>query len=89
MHISAALRAALIALSVGICPLTLAENDLRWGAGMNGYPDGFIGKLLIPLIYPEGLTRPLQIALGLVVLLLNGTACGLLVLKRKGSRRSL
>ena len=83
MHIPAALWAVLIALSGGICPLTLVENDLRWGAGMNGYPDGFIGTLLIPLIYPEGLTRPLQIALGLGVLLLNGAVYGLLILKRK------
>ena len=71
IHIPAAVWAALIALTGGLCPLTEWENTLRRNAGMAGYPEGFIGSLLIPLIYPLGLTRPLQMVLGAVVLLLN------------------
>ena len=75
-HVPAAVWAAMIALTGGLCPLTEWENALRRNAGMAGYPEGFIGSLLIPLIYPSGLTRPLQMVLGGVVLLLNTLGYG-------------
>ncbi|MBC2734128.1 MAG: DUF2784 domain-containing protein [Desulfobacteraceae bacterium] len=87
IHIPAAVWAALIALLGGICPLTELENDLRRGAGMAGYADGFIGSLLLPIVYPRGLTRSLQIGLGMGVLLLNGFGYGLLLLRRRAQRR--
>lgn len=87
IHLPAALWAALVALLGGICPLTELENDLRQGAGMAGYADGFIGSLLIPLIYPHGLTRSLQIGLGVAVALLNGIGYGLLLRRRRAARR--
>ncbi len=87
LHIPAAVWAALIALVGGICPLTELENSLRHGAGMAGYPDGFVGSLLIPIIYPHGLTRFLQIMLGVSVIGLNGVAYGLLLKRRMRSRR--
>jgi Protein of Unknown function (DUF2784) len=49
------------------CPLTLLENDLRRHAGEAGYRGGFIDHYLISLIYPPGLTRGMQIGLGLLV----------------------
>ncbi|MBP6483572.1 MAG: DUF2784 domain-containing protein [Rhodoferax sp.] len=50
--------------SGGICPLTPLENRLRWRAGDDGYHSGFIAHYLIPIIYPEGLTRDWQMVLG-------------------------
>jgi len=87
VHLPAAVWAALIALLGGICPLTELENDLRQSAGMAGYSDGFIGSLLMPLIYPHGLTRSLQIGLGVGVALLNGIGYGLLIRQRRAARR--
>jgi hypothetical protein len=86
IHFPAAVWAALIALLGGICPLTELENDLRHSAGMAGYSDGLVGSLLIPLIYPHGLTRSLQIGLGVGVLLLNGIGYGLLFWQRRAAR---
>jgi hypothetical protein len=87
IHLPAAAWAALIALAGGLCPLTEWENALRRAAGMAGYPEGFIGSLLIPLIYPGGLTRSLQIGLGGLVLLLNAVGYGLLMRQRRAKRR--
>jgi hypothetical protein len=87
IHLPAAIWAALVTLLGGICPLTELENALRHGAGMAGYPDGFVGSLLLPLIYPHGLTRSLQIGLGVAVVMLNGIGYGLLFWQRKTTRR--
>ena len=71
MHVPAALWAAAVEFAGWICPLTHLENHFRLKAGMAGYPGGFIEHYLIPVIYPEALTRGLQIALGIGVLSLN------------------
>ena len=46
-----------------------------WGAtgipGEAGYAGGFVKHYLVPVIYPAGLTRERQIALGLGVATLN------------------
>jgi hypothetical protein len=36
-----------------------------------GYSDGFVSHYIMPIIYPAGLTRGLEIAIGLVVLVIN------------------
>jgi hypothetical protein len=61
-----------------ICPLTPLENRLRRAAGEAGYAQGFIEHYLLPLIYPAGLTREIQIALGLFVLGVNALVYGYL-----------
>jgi hypothetical protein len=40
-------------------------------AGGTGYETGFIEHYLLPLLYPPGLTRGLQIGLGILVLTVN------------------
>ena len=54
-----------------ICPLTPLENRLRVLAGQQGYEGGFIEHYLMAVIYPEGLTREVQVVLGALVLLSN------------------
>lgn len=54
-----------------ICPLTLQENRLRQMGGEAGYAGAFVKHHLVPVIYPAGLTREWQIALGLGVATLN------------------
>jgi Protein of Unknown function (DUF2784) len=68
-HIPAALYGALVEFAGFTCPLTLLENDLRRHAGERGYHGGFIDHYLVKVIYPPGLTRGMQIGLGLLVLL--------------------
>ena len=76
-HLPAAVWGAAIALGGFICPLTPLENWLRERAGGVAYTTGFIEHYLMPVLYPVGLTRPIQIAAGLFVLALNGVLYGL------------
>ena len=71
LHLPAALWGAVIEFRGGVCPLTPLENALRALGGDAGYPSGFIAHYLWPLIYPSGLTRELQIGLGLAVVVIN------------------
>jgi len=71
VHLPAAAWGALIEFTGWICPLTPWENALRARAGDSGYAGGFIEHYLVPLLYPNGLTPRLQVALGLAVVALN------------------
>ena len=71
LHFAALVWAAFIEFSGGICPLTPLENRLRRLAGGEGYGGGFIAHYLTPVIYPEGLTREWQLALGVGVIVIN------------------
>ena len=71
-HLPAAVWGVLIELVGSICPLTPLEQYLRQRGGEPGYAGDFIGHYLIAAIYPAGLTRGIQVALGASVLLFNG-----------------
>lgn len=71
VHLPAAVWGALIELIGWVCPLTPLENSLRRLGGEAGYTGGFIDHYIIALIYPEGLTRAMQLALGSAVVALN------------------
>ena len=83
LHLPAALWGALIEFTGWICPLTPLENLLRQASGGRGYASGFIEHYLLPLIYPAGLTRELQFALGLGVVILNALVYSLWFARRK------
>ena len=72
LHVPIASWGALIEFGGWICPLTPLENSLRQRGGESGYAGGFIEHYVTGLIYPEELTRTLQIALGVAVLAING-----------------
>lgn len=86
LHVPAAAWGVWIELSGRVCPLTPLENSLRTAAGEAGYEGGFIEHYLLPLIYPNGLTRGVQFALAGVVLVLNA-AVYFVVWRRAGRRR--
>jgi hypothetical protein len=71
LHLPAVAWAAFVELSGSICPLTPLEVTLRRGAGEAGYAGDFVEHYLVALIYPNGLTRELQMAIGATVLLIN------------------
>jgi NhaA family Na+:H+ antiporter len=78
LHVPAALWGVAIELGGWVCPLTPLEQALREAGGGAGYPGGFIEHYLLPVLYPPGLTRAVQLALGLAVLAVNAPAYALL-----------
>jgi len=85
VHVPAAVWGAWIELSGGICPLTPLENMLRARAGAEGYAGDFLDHYVVSLIYPAGLTREMQLALGAAVIVLN-VVVYTIALKRRASR---
>lgn len=79
LHVPAALWGTWIEFSGRICPLTPLENSFRERGGEAGYSGGFIDHYLTALIYPDGLTRAAQFAIGGFVLLLNVVVYGVLI----------
>lgn len=71
IHLPAAAWGAMAEWMGWMCPLTPLENHLRVLARDGAYEGGFIEHYLMALIYPAGLTRGVQIALGIVVTVLN------------------
>lgn len=88
LHLPAAAWAGWVVSAGWICPLTPLENALRRSAGDAGFSGGFLEHYLLALIYPEGLTRPVQLALGLGVLLFNAVVYAVLVRRRARAARS-
>ena len=82
-HVPAVLWAAMIEFSGWICPLTPLENFLREQGGSGTYSTGFIEHYILPLLYPDFLTRKLQIFFGLAVIAINLTVYGLFFYRRK------
>ena len=72
IHLPAAVWGALIEFTGWICPLTPWEQALRAQAGQVGYAGGFIEHYILPILYPQGLTPGVQIALGFLVIGVNG-----------------
>lgn len=71
IHVPAAIWAAFIELSGKVCPLTPMENHFRLRAGQSGYEGDFLQRYLIDLLYPDALTREVQLTLGALVLIIN------------------
>lgn len=85
-HLPAAMWGALVELAGWICPLTPLENRLRSAAGESAYTGGFIDRYIVPIVYPAGFTRGMQLALGTAVIVVNLVIYGAVV--RRWKRRS-
>lgn len=85
LHLPAAVWGVAVEWSGWICPLTPLESTLRLRAGQPAYGGDFIQHYVMQLIYPDGLTREIQMVLGAVVLALN--AAVYLALYRRMQRR--
>ena len=71
LHLPAATWGAVVEFTGWICPLTPLENWLRVQGGEVGDEQDFTVRYLMPILYPEDLTRGLQLLLGTVVVVLN------------------
>lgn len=71
IHLPAAAWGMLVEMAGWYCPLTRWENYFLRAAGRMGYDGGFLDHYVMPLIYPSGLTRGMEIILGILVLAIN------------------
>ena len=85
VHLPAAVWGVFIEVSGGVCPLTPLENALRQAAGSSGYEGSFIEHYLVPVVYPDSLSHPVQLVLAGLVVLVNGLVY-LAVFRRRRAR---
>ena len=78
LHVPAVLWGAVVELAGWPCPLTPLEQRLRG----HGYAGSFVERYCLPILYPEDLTRPVQVMLGASVLVVN-LVVYVVVLRRK------
>jgi Protein of Unknown function (DUF2784) len=83
VHVPVALYGATIEFAGFICPLTPLEVWLRRQGGEAGYTGGFVEQYITAALYPTGLTREIQVGLGIFVLLLNGVIYGFWLRRRR------
>jgi hypothetical protein len=86
LHLPAVAWGAFVEFSGRICPLTPLEVALRQAAGDAGYAGDFLEHYVVAILYPDGLTRGVQILFGAAVLLVN-VAIYAAVLRRSYLRR--
>jgi Protein of Unknown function (DUF2784) len=87
LHLPALIWGVYVELSGSICPLTPWENRLRQLAGDEGYSGSFIEHYLLPLIYPQDLTRELQVGLGVLLAAINALVYAVLIYRYKRFKR--
>ena len=83
LHLPAAVWGVMIEFAGWMCPLTPLENAFRARGGEAGYSGGFVEHYLLPVLYPSGLTRGVQLVLGSIVLALNLAVYGALLARRR------
>jgi Protein of Unknown function (DUF2784) len=88
VHLPAAAWAIFVEFTGRLCPLTPLENALRRRAGLGEYSGDFVANYIFPVLYPEGLTRDAQLAIGWFVVALNGIAYGWLLWRRRARTKS-
>ena len=86
LHLPACFWGMTVEFTGWICPLTPWEIRLRRLAGEEGYTGSFIEHYLIPIIYPSGLTREVQMVLGGTVLIVNLSLYTLILIKRRNRK---
>lgn len=89
MHVPAALWGALIEFGGWICPLTPLENWLRLQGHTQAYSGGFIDHYIVPILYPSGLTREIQMMLGLAILVVNGSIYGYIIVRHRRKSQNM
>jgi Protein of Unknown function (DUF2784) len=86
IHLPAAIWGVLIEFTGWICPLTPLENRLRRASGEAGYQGDFIAHYILPMLYPNGLTRADQLMLGAAALAFNIAVYAFVIVRHRRSR---
>lgn len=87
LHVPAVVWGVITEFAGLVCPLTPLENVLRDRAGQVGYTGGFIEHYITRMMYPNGLTRGLQVALGSLALVTNAALYWWALRRRPDVRR--
>lgn len=87
IHLPTVAWGALIEFANWVCPLTPLEKALRERAGGGGYRGGFIEHYILPVLYPAGLTRTVQLVLGALVIVVNLAVYWVVWRRREGYKR--
>jgi len=85
IHVPAASWGAFVELTGRICPLTTLENFLRIHAGQEGYANSFVEQYILPVIYPVGLTRQVQLLLAGLVVAVNAIIYATILLRKRAA----
>jgi len=86
IHLPAVIWGVLIEFTGWICPLTPLENRLRRAGGEAAYEGDFIAHYILPVLYPDGLTRTDQLMLGGVALAINVAVYAFVIVRHRRSR---
>lgn len=86
VHVPCALWGMLTEFAGIVCPLTPLENVLRHRAGEAGYSGDFIAHYITAALYPAGLSRGVQLALGAFALAVNMVIYGRVLARRARHR---
>jgi len=86
LHLPTVVWGIVLELAGWICPLTPLENRLRRAAGGGGYEGGFVEHYIVPVLYPDVLTRRMQVGLALFVLSVNVAVYAWIVVRWRARR---
>ncbi len=89
LHVPAAAWGAWIEFAGWICPLTPLENRLRARGGEATYDASFVERYVMPILYPEALTREVQFVLGGLVVVVNVVVYAAAFTRRRRARSAV
>ena len=88
VHVPVALYGAVIEFAGFVCPLTPLEVWLRRQGGESGYEGGFVEQYITAALYPTGMTREIQVAMGIGVLAINAVVYAIWWRRQRRRRRA-
>jgi hypothetical protein len=83
LHLPAAAWAVLVEACGWPCPLTSWEIRMQALSGKAGAPGGLVENLILPLLYPAGLTPSIQVMLAVLAAAVNMAVYGFVLQRRK------
>ena len=86
-HVPAAIWGALVEVMGWECPLTPLEDRFRMLGGAAASHGDFVSKFVLPVLYPERLTPPTQVALGALVVAVNLAVYAVVIGRRRAARK--
>jgi hypothetical protein len=89
LHLPALFWAVWIEFTGGICPLTPLENWLRLRSGQGAYGTGFVEHYILPVLYPAGLTRSIQILLGVLAIAINAAVYTVIIFRLRSKEKKI
>src|SRR5688572_11865695 len=87
IHLPAAAWGVAVEAFGWLCPLTPLEDSFRRAAGEAALGGDFIARTIVPVLYPEGLTRDAQLALAALAVTINLAIYAVIAARQRRLRR--